>query len=850
MFNSFHNINNQTAVFQLSGSTCYTAAVCMHLLLSWAKIMENLNIYTKTEFTNDPKWNSSFVLMFMLSGELTIFAGNKERRLHTNDFTFIRPFELHGGSSGQDICEALIIDIGPDLWPTFLPNADSIVFDISILRSNDRGHAYASICKSLAQIVHYNVVSEKSSQARICEALSSIFATLVENYTSGAAVQKTSDQNMQRIQEILQYIVNNYTHRLSLEEISGAIGFHPQYFSAYFKKHFGVSFTDYLNNYRINRSISLLRDTNDSILNIALACGFNSHKTYSNAFEKQYHCSPREYRKTLRSRIQPEISDIDQAKYDYLRSFWSSRSLQVNPLQPGTSKCSIILENTKPLFENTAHNFISIGRAMSILRSDMQDQLINAKRDLNLEFVRIRDVFSDDLFVYYEDRNKTPVFSWRALDEIFDFLISAGLKPFIELGYMPGQLASRKQYAGWQYRPNVSSPKSPKLWEMLVNSFITHLISRYGKSTIEGWLFDFWTSPNLNMEHGYWNESIEKFFQFYRLTYNAVKSINANIRFGSPNFSYPTGFCYYEQFLEFAGNHKLYPDFISSHLYSCGDGENNPAGRFIEYSVFDNNYHIPNIKPERHTIPGAIDELCGIINNSQYAGLPIVIDDWNVTFFPTDFTRDTCFMGPFVVETLFNSCQKIYGMGFASLSDIHEDFFNTDQLFNGGPGLLTYSGIPKSAYYAMSMAYRFSRQILLKGSNYIVGKTDSGYEILVYNMDFYNDDYVGNDPSIISFNTRYNVFEDIPDMECHISLTADIGVYSIVRTLIGRNCGSSYDAWARMGSPSDITPEISRYLRRVSTPDMKFQTINCTGRIILDEVLEPHSVLHIEISRV
>ena len=812
--------------------------------------MESVRIYTQSEFTHEPNWNSSFRLLFLLRGELSIFVGSKERRLRAHDFTFICPFELHGGSSGQDVCKALLIDISPDLWKTICPNADRLAFNISILRANGRQKAYTSICKSLAQAVYFDQASVEASPARICRAVSDILAILTENFAVRQQTQKNQDQTMVRVQDILQYIVAHYTQRISLEEISGAIGFHPQYFSVYFKKQFGVSFTDYLNNYRINRSIQLLRDTNDSILNIALACGFNNHKTYSNAFEKHYHCSPREYRRLLREQPQTDVMDLDEGDFDYLRRFWNRKTSDETPVSASSAKCSIQLDRETSVSDKKTRHIISLGRAMSCLRSDMQQQLIRAKQDLDLEYVRFRDIFSDDLFVYYEDRLKTPVFSWRALDEIFDFLIAADLKPFIEIGYMPGQMASRKQYAGWQYHPNVSSPKSMKLWELLVSSFLNHLIMRYGKETVEEWLFDFLTSPNLRLEHGYWNESMENFFRFYQCTYQIFRSIDPRIQFGSPNFSYPAGLGDYEDFFIFAKKHHLKPDFISTHLYSCGDGQETMRQRFIEYSIFDNNYSIPNIKPERYALSRAVRQLCDVVDRYCSPDLPVIIDDWNVTFFPTDFTRDTSFMGPFVVESFFNVSDRVYGMGFAALSDIHEDFFNTDQLFNGGPGLLTYTGIPKSSYYALSMAYRFTRHLLLKGENYVVGKTDSGYEILIYHMDFYNDDYVGNDPSVISFTNRYNVFEVIPDLDCHIQLPAEKGTYSVVRSLISRRCGSSYDAWVKMGSPSDITPEITRYLMNISTPEMSFETVNSSGAIILDDVLEPHSVLHIQISRV
>ena len=456
------------------------------------------------------------------------------------------------------------------------------------------------------------------------------------------------------------------------------------------------------------------------------------------------------------------------------------------------------------------------------------------------------------LFVYFEDRNKTPVFSWRAVDEILDFLVSADLKPFIEIGYMPRQMASKKQYAGWQYHPNVSFPKSIKLWEKLTENFMSHLLSRYSRKKVEEWLFDFWTSPNLKIRQGYWNESIEDFFYFYSVTYNTIRRICPGAKFGSPNFSYPSGLVYYDQFFAFARSHNIRPDFVSVHLYSCGDSDSvdSSMSDFMEYSVFDNNYDIPNIKPYRFFIPDALDELHSIMDSGGFADLPVIIDDWNVTFFPTDFTRDTCFMGPYIIENYFSSCSKVYGMGFASLSDIHEDFFNTDQMFNGGPGMLTYSGIPKSSYIAMSLASHFTRNIIQKGNNHILGKTEYGYELIIFNMDFYNTDYVGNDPSVISFTSRYNVFEDIPDLDCHIQIQAEKGSYNIIRSVIGKDCGSSYDEWVKMGSPSDITPEIAKYLKNAAAPRMSFKTIICRGTIYLEETLEPHSVVHLAINKV
>ena len=121
------------------------------------------------------------------------------------------------------------------------------------------------------------------------------------------------------MQNILRYISSNYSHKISLEDIAGKIGFHPQYFSSYFKKLFNINFTDYLNNYRVEKSTSMLRNTKDSILNISVACGFNNHKTFSNAFEKRYGMTPGKYRKAVLSASQSIEEDNHGEDFDYLR---------------------------------------------------------------------------------------------------------------------------------------------------------------------------------------------------------------------------------------------------------------------------------------------------------------------------------------------------------------------------------------------------------------------------------------------------------------------------------------------------------------------------------------------------
>lgn len=128
---------------------------------------------------------------------------------------------------------------------------------------------------------------------------------------------------------------------------------------------------------------------------------------------------------------------------------------------------------------NNQERFLSVGRASACLRSEVQEQIRLIKRDYNFDYLRFRDIFSDDMYIYYEKDGDETIFSWTSLDGVFDFVLSVGLKPFPEIGYMPSHLASKKQYANWQYHPNVSQPKSMEKWTNLIRQFLLHYIDRY-----------------------------------------------------------------------------------------------------------------------------------------------------------------------------------------------------------------------------------------------------------------------------------------------------------------------------------------------------------------------------------
>ena len=137
------------------------------------------------------------------------------------------------------------------------------------------------------------------------------------------------------------------------------------------------------------------------------------------------------------------------------------------------------------------------------LRADWQQQLRRCHDGLGFERVRFHGLLSDDLGTLVSEKDEL-VYSFFNADQIFDFLISIGMHPFVELSFMPTALASAGKTV-FHYHANVTPPKDYKQWAALIKKLIRHWLDRYGINEVARWNFEVWNEPNL---HNFWTSSI------------------------------------------------------------------------------------------------------------------------------------------------------------------------------------------------------------------------------------------------------------------------------------------------------------------------------------------------------
>ena len=107
------------------------------------------------------------------------------------------------------------------------------------------------------------------------------------------------DKSKEKIKSIIRYISTHYTEEITIDEIAGYCHYSPSHFMKFFKAHTGMSFINYLNDYRVTEARTMLANTTDSILDISLQCGFTNLSNFNRIFKRKYGISPRQMRKQL-----------------------------------------------------------------------------------------------------------------------------------------------------------------------------------------------------------------------------------------------------------------------------------------------------------------------------------------------------------------------------------------------------------------------------------------------------------------------------------------------------------------------------------------------------------------------
>ena len=331
---------------------------------------------------------------------------------------------------------------------------------------------------------------------------------------------------------------------------------------------------------------------------------------------------------------------------------------------------------------------VGSGHAPLALRADWQAQMLRCHKELGFQYVRFHAVLSDEMGTLICEEEQL-LYSFFNADQIIDFLLSIGMRPFVELSFMPETLASGHSTV-FRYRGNVTPPKDYDQWATLIEKLTAHWVERYGAAEVRKWFFEVWNEPNLQ---AFWTGLQEDYFRLYRCTVMAIKSVDESLKVGGPATADNQ---WIPQFLDYCNKNGVPVDFVSTHHYPT-DAFGQPGADTMTQLE-----HAP-----RSVMKDQVSKA-----RKEADSLPLYYTEWNISSNPRDPMHDEPFTAVFATRIVMEARGLVQGYSFWTFSDIFSENYFPSVPFHGGFGLLNLHGIAKPAYRAFQLLHRLGSELL------------------------------------------------------------------------------------------------------------------------------------------
>jgi xylan 1,4-beta-xylosidase len=386
------------------------------------------------------------------------------------------------------------------------------------------------------------------------------------------------------------------------------------------------------------------------------------------------------------------------------------------------------------------------------------------------------------------------------VDRIYDGLLERGVRPFVELSFMPHYLASGKSTFGF-YKGNITPPTAYADWGNFVKAFVQHLIDRYGSTEVRQWYFEVWNEPNLGV---FWTGKQADYFEIFKVSVMAVKSVDPKLMVGGPSTAQ---IAWIPEFLSYCDTNRLPVDFVSTHLYP-GDDQKPIFGAANSY-------------PQSDVIPAAMAKVKAWIDASPYRGVPLWLTEWS---------SDSPAMIAHIIKGCLGVCDA---MSHWTMSGTYEELGPSTYVLKEGDngfGMFAPGNIPKPQFNTYKLLHRLGNQRLWASNGPVLAskKKDGSFAIGVWNLA-----EIPQPLGIPGLSPNRTAAGSRKSIEIRIK-GARRGQKASV-TYVDQERGSPYPAWRRLGSLQYPRPdELNTIRKSAELQPPETVTIGAGGVLTLD----------------
>ena len=374
-------------------------------------------------------------------------------------------------------------------------------------------------------------------------------------------------------------------------------------------------------------------------------------------------------------------------------------------------------------------------------------------------------------------------FNFLYVDQIYDFMLDHGVRPFVELSFMPEAFANSANRI-FAYKGNVSPPRKWQDWHDMVYAFTDHCVKRYGIAEVEGWKFEVWNEPNIS----FWAGSQEDYFEPYRHSATAVKKVDKRLMVGGPSTAQ---LAWIPDLIQYCVRQDVPIDFVSTHVYP-----DDP-----QKLIFGQDH----LYPFEQVIPRGLEQVKHQVESSKMPNLPVWLTEWS--------SQNPAFIG----DTIKNCIGLTEAMSYWTFSNVFEEGGVPSGIFNQTFGLIDQWGIARPSMHAFAMLHKLGDTLVQSDPGPIMAtrRSDGGAAILIWNLIPATQGSVanGNPLAATGGSSKSN------GQAKHFRLKLNgVQGHSITVSHVNSQVGTAIPKWQQMGSPKYPSQAQIEALRKASDP--------------------------------
>lgn len=506
-------------------------------------------------------------------------------------------------------------------------------------------------------------------------------------------------------------------------------------------------------------------------------------------------------------------------------------------------------------FDHFWSKMVGAGRANEGLRAGWLEQLQQVQENCGFEYVRFHGIFHDDMFPVVIEKGKTR-YNWQYIDDLFDRMLDLNVKPFVELAFLPSSMAAENSKTVFWWKANITPAEdSFGKWHDLVKAFTQHCVDRYGIEEVLTWYFEVWNEANLYKL--FWDGTKSQYFELYKQSAIAVKSVDQRLKIGGPstsNFVPDTRFdgettddeaseavfntkdinalqwhgVWIEDFLAYCQQEKLPVDFVTTHPYPTDYAFNPETGKGKGLTRFANSLKLD------------LQWLNKTIAASAYPDVEIHLTEWNTSPSSRDEMHDRLPAAAYIVKSNLDCIGLTNSLAFWTFTDIFEEKGGASSIFHGGFGMINYQGLVKPSYHAYRMLHQLGDQKLYKDDYLFVSKDSYSGLItaLAYN---YPKEYM----DAVPFGKDKR--EKGSSKKLNFSLSGLKANTMFEIEILDTDHGNIHNFWEAMGKPEPPTREEIKVMKSyANTMKIEHVRANEKGMLLIDHEITPWSLVLIK----